>query len=63
MPFRSRTPQYCEMKTAVPEQKPNSTSVSIQLHCPAMPTAERATSPKPPIIIVSTSEKEEISRF
>ena len=56
-------PQYCEMNTAVPEQNPKNTSVSIQLHCPAMPTADSATSPKPPIITVSMSENEEISRF
>ena len=51
------------MNTDAPLPKPKSTMVKNHVHLPAMPTAASGASPSVPIISVSTSVKEEKSRF
>ena len=51
------------MNTDAPLEKPKKTIVKNHVHLPAMPTAASGVSPKRPIIMVSTSVKEEASRF
>ena len=63
MPFRSRTPQYWDTNTDMPEHSPKPSRFASQPHWPAMPTADRVRSPSRETIMVSTSWKELVSTF
>lgn len=57
----SFTPRYCAAKTDMPEETPKMISIMNQVHWPAMPTEERARSPRRLTISVSISAKELVS--
>ena len=61
--FLSLLPQYWETKMAVPEPSPKITQLKSQLNCDAIPTDDRAVSPSPAIIKVSTMEEDAARRF